>query len=1370
MRRITNIDNVCSAASGSSGDECGNDRPSFFFSFFHNNDEVVASAAYPMTTPLFLLSMTLCTVAILTSHAKMCKRMTLASLGKVGHRGRRYYSTNEMVTTATTTTTGSRACRCGDVGDYIIDYWLYGGTVYVRALYAVLDIMKNVYGTATAAAAGTKHTARTEKERRQHPSSSSSVVVGSIIGYDTNLGAHGTFTLLALRASFVLFVWHALFVFIIATRDECARYINNTNMLPPTVVDDDDNDDNNHDGYRYAASAVVALYNMIRNNIIRSLVVSLNYVIYYAATTATAMMMTSRIPFVSTMISHDDDMTDRIIISTILLACVIITISELLLYSIGRAVIIFNVHVPTGTSDPGRPRVRKIQRMGNWTDEISKLCSSATPSSSSLPTTAGDDDLVSKRQRWRCAVGHDSHNDTNIKFGFSGKNKEGVSTTTTTTSSSSSGLLTGEPFGRQIWTTTAAATTMAYAIPPPHQHRETIDTRMMGEEGEDEDEDLLENKLMTEFPLSTTKITKTTTREITNSFTEAMSNVPNFFQNILSPGGGSGGGSGSSSSNKQRSNSNNGVKKRNTKKEDEQLLLIQTLASGGRPYLEFNPSSNPNSCDQLFRAQMIESYLEKSGGDLPYDIAYLQRRQNNNTYDGVTKKNRGRKRPDKNEMKDEQDEEEEEEEEEKYLSKSAMDAARRGIAFYSMLQTPDGHWAGDYGGPHFLLPGLVVAWYVMDRPTLIICPAQQGLMLHYLMVHQQTDGGWGTHIESPSTMFGTVLCYLAARLLGARKDEVWIARGRRFIQSEGGAVMTSSWAKFWLCLVGCMDWRGHNSVPPEMWLLPNWSPFHPGRLWCHCRMVYLPMGYLYGSRYVYAHAETDPLIKELREELYCTEAYDTIDWDSTRHLVAEMDNYSPIPRIMTLAQNCLSIYENWAFFRPFRDVVRKAGLVYSLEYMHAEDLQTNYINIGPVNKVLNMISAYHASNDDIHALAVRQHMMRIPDYLWIAEDGMKMQGYNGSQCWDTSFAIQAVWECDMLDRFPLLSTKVWSYLERTQILSTNTSQSSPAYEYEGCINRDRFYRHVSKGGWPFSTSAHGWPISDCTGEGLKGVLALMDSPAVMGAVKKGLVKDIEPCRLYDAVNVLLTLQNEDGGWATYENNRGFSWYEELNPSEVFGDIMIDYSYVECSMASLSALAEFHEKFPYHRVNEIRLALRRGAEFIISIQREDGSWYGSWACCFTYGCWFGIEGLIKAGEPRSSPNVTKCCTFLLSQQRPNGGWGEDFTSCYDKDYAKEGMQSYGDDGSGVVNTAWALMALSAARCSDLSAIRRGVQYLMTRQLDCGDFPQEGISGVFNRSVGITYTAYRNIFPIWALGRCSKFLHESEMEVPRNIHNS
>ena len=47
----------------------------------------------------------------------------------------------------------------------------------------------------------------------------------------------------------------------------------------------------------------------------------------------------------------------------------------------------------------------------------------------------------------------------------------------------------------------------------------------------------------------------------------------------------------------------------------------------------------------------------------------------------------------------------------------------------------------------------------------------------------------------------------------------------------------------------------------------------------------------------------------------------------------------------------------------------------------------------------------------------------------------------------------------------------------------------------------------------------------------------------------------------------------------------------------------------------------------------------------------GDRYGSWAVCFTYGTWFGIEALRAAGE-RDSPAVRRAVAFLLGKQESN----------------------------------------------------------------------------------------------------------------------
>ena len=666
---------------------------------------------------------------------------------------------------------------------------------------------------------------------------------------------------------------------------------------------------------------------------------------------------------------------------------------------------------------------------------------------------------------------------------------------------------------------------------------------------------------------------------------------------------------------------------------------------------------------------------------------------------------------------------------------SPLDAARNGARFYAGVQAADGHWAHDYGGPLFLLPGLLIACYVAQQPLPAGCPPE---MARYLLSCQRPDGGWGLHIESPSTVFGTVLSYVSLRLLGLPPAHPALAAARAFLLPLEGAKGIPSWGKFWLAALNLYGWDGLDPIPPELWLLPYRFPAHPGRFWCHCRMVYLPMSYVYARR---LSCPPTPLVRSLRAELYpCDPDYDAIDWPSLRGFTSPLDVYTHHPPFLRALNALMAAYEGRAL-----PGLRQRALELAADHIRFEDECSDYIDIGPVNKALNMLAVFYIHGPSSEQL--RRHAARVPDYLWLAADGMKMQGYNGSQLWDTAFSVQAFVAAGLGGEFRACLRRAYGFLDEAQVL-------------EDVPDRDRYFRHISKGAWPFSTRQHGWPISDCTAEGLKAALqlaALFEGDAEAPAL-------LPEGRLCDAVNVILSLQNEeDGGWATYENKRGSDFVEMLNPSEVFHNIMVDYSYVECTSACLQALAAFQRGRPGHRQVEIATAIADGADFIRRIQRPDGSWIGSWGVCFTYGTWFGVLGLLAVGEPRGSPAIQRAVGFLLSKQQQDGGWGETFGSCETMEYVQNAR-------SQVVNTAWALLTLVAAGYSeDISRLERAAQLLMARQLPDGNWLQEDISGVFNANCAISYSGYKNIFPIWALGAYSQFRNQlgDQISIPSKL---
>jgi squalene-hopene/tetraprenyl-beta-curcumene cyclase len=268
---------------------------------------------------------------------------------------------------------------------------------------------------------------------------------------------------------------------------------------------------------------------------------------------------------------------------------------------------------------------------------------------------------------------------------------------------------------------------------------------------------------------------------------------------------------------------------------------------------------------------------------------------------------------------------------------------------------------------------------------------------------------------------------------------------------------------------------------------------------------------------------------------------------------------------------------------------------------------------------------------------------------------------------------------------------------------------------------------LEPGGWAFEFANANYPDIDDTAEV---VLALKtvdhpDRERVRDSIDRG-------------VRWLAGMRSSDGGWGAFDVDNCRAVVRDL-PFCDFGEV-IDPPSADVTahvVEMLGVLGRAEDELTWG-----------GVSWLLNNQEQDGSWFGRWGVNHVYGTGAVLPALVVAGVPVSDPAIRRAVRWLERHQNADGGWGEDCRSYDDPAWIGRGESTPSQ-------TAWALLALEAAGERDSASARGGVQWLLEHQREDGDWDEDHHTGTgFPSDFYIKYHLYRLIFPIMALGRCTR----------------
>lgn len=634
------------------------------------------------------------------------------------------------------------------------------------------------------------------------------------------------------------------------------------------------------------------------------------------------------------------------------------------------------------------------------------------------------------------------------------------------------------------------------------------------------------------------------------------------------------------------------------------------------------------------------------------------------------------------------------------LVAATAQAAQRAADFLLSIQHNQGYWWAELTADTTLESDFILLQLWLHPPVNGVWePPNRPLIdkaVQSILSRQLPDGGFNIYPEGPSDISATVKAYFALKLAGLDYYDQRLVRVRERIIALGGIQAANSYVKINLSLFDLFPREYVPAIPPEIMLLPGKFIYQMSS-WT--RAIVIPLAIVHAMN----PKRPVPAGFDLKE-LFLPGVILDFARDPQRFTWRN---------VFLALDKALKLWERHGS-KSLRDrSIRKAEQWIIERTRYSDGVAAIYPPMMYVIMALDLLGYGPDHPDRIEAEKQFDNLM--------VNDGERFFFQPCfSVVWDTAIAAFALSESNAAPAGALTKCADWLLTKEVR-RKGDWSHKRPKTEPSG---------------WYFEFANESYPDID-------------DTAMVLLALKgcRASHSEAQAACEQRALKWLLDMQSKDGGWAAFDVDNNWAPLSFVPFAD--HNAMLDPTCPDITGRVLEAL----NAFGYDSSHE---AMRKGMNFLLETQEQDGSWYGRWGVDYVYGTFLALRGLKAGGVSDREAPIQRALEWVRANQNFDGGWGESCAS-----YNGNGFVAAPSTPS---QTAWAILALLAGGDTTSTTLHDGVDYLIRTQNRDGSWNEDLATGTgFPKVFYLSYHLYRNSFPLLAL---NSYLKEKSGAESRN----